>query len=96
MKNCNDNLSNKTKLVYRLTRDSLIAPVKIHFLFEYWRVRTNVVRPLQGRTLFINTQTNKHVRLYSTKQGLWFITGFTDGEGCFRINILKDDKNRTG
>lgn len=72
--------------------------MKTHYLFDYCCVRTNEVRPLQGRTLFINTQTNKHVRLYSTKQGLdpWFITGFTDGEGCFRINILKDNKNRTG
>jgi len=26
----------------------------------------------------------------------WFITGFTDGEGCFRISLLKDPRNRLG
>jgi hypothetical protein len=26
----------------------------------------------------------------------WFITGLTDGEGCFRINIIKDSECRTG
>lgn len=54
--------------------------MKTNSLFDYCCVPTNEVRPLGGRNLFINTQTNKHVRLYSTKQGLdpWFITGFTD------------------
>jgi len=26
----------------------------------------------------------------------WFITGFTDAEGCFRISLVKDSRNRTG
>jgi len=26
----------------------------------------------------------------------WFVTGFTDGEGCFWINVYKDDTYKTG
>lgn len=26
----------------------------------------------------------------------WFITGFTDGEGCFSISVIKDNKSKSG
>ena len=37
-------------------------------------------------------------RLYSTKTCLdpWFLTGFTDGEGCFNITISKDSRQKIG
>jgi hypothetical protein len=26
----------------------------------------------------------------------WFITGFTDGEGCFTLSIVKDNRSKRG
>ena len=26
----------------------------------------------------------------------WFLTGFTDGEGCFRVRISKRNERKTG
>lgn len=67
-------------------------------LSQVSRVRTDIARRLQRTTFFINTRATKHVRFYSTKRGLnpLFITGFTDAEGCFSLNIIKDQKSRTG
>ena len=88
--------TSKTKFVYRLIRSNLSPLSKTNFLFNYTSIRPNLVRSLQWRPLFINKQTNKNIRFYSTKQRLdpFFITGFTDG--CFRVNIIKDNKSRTG
>ena len=32
---------------------------------------------------------------FNNKLNPWFVTGFTDAEGCFIILILKDPKNKT-
>lgn len=47
-------------------------------------------------------RVNPESRSYSTLNGRgakkdpWFITGLIDAEGCFRVNIVEDTKNRCG
>ena len=44
------------------------------------------------------TSKVKHSRLnlQNFKINPWFVTGFTDGEGCFSITIFKDNQKNIG
>lgn len=55
--------------------------------------QNNNVLPLAGK---ISTNTEAHEGLAEESLHSWFITGFTDAEGCFRISLVKDLRNRLG
>lgn len=68
-------------------------------------IETTVFKSPLGRLGTMNAKRNEFEkqRTYSTVAGSsnkkvhpYFITGFTDGEGCFSISIIQDGKTNTG
>lgn len=54
--------------------------------------------PVGGQSNYISTLTadTKLISNHNSVMHPWFITGFTDGEGCFWIDVYKDNTYKTG
>lgn len=61
----------------------------------------------ETRIFTLSNQVNKHIRFFTTKRvkqdetknfklNPWFITGFIDAEGCFMLNLVKNNKLKAG
>lgn len=61
-------------------RSNYIAPCKNSFIFN---------KP-QRRTISTSTASQ------NIKLNPWFVTGFTDAEGCFEVYLVKNDKRSSG
>ena len=50
-----------------------------------------MVKPLLGQKRYYSTKRIDNTNLYP-----WFITGFTDGEGCFTLSVRKNSNLNCG
>ena len=67
--------------------------------FVYIRPKINFPKQLRSTHTLSNVaagQKNYDLRNNTNNLDPWFVTGFTDGEGCFLINVRPNSKLKTG
>jgi hypothetical protein len=83
------NNNNNQKKIVRTARP--MSYISLRYLSS--SSQNNNVLPSVGK---ISTNTGAHEELVEESLHSWFITGFTDAEGCFRISLIKDLRSRSG
>ena len=55
------------------------------------RIPSNLVNTLRNNYSIMSTLSESELTINP-----WYVTGFTDGEGCFIVTIIKDNKYKLG
>ena len=80
-------------------KNALYSEEKLYIkILGYTSVRFNYEFPIKiNMVRFIsNTRSFSSRTVQNPKIDPWWITGFSDGEGCFLISVCKNEKYKTG
>lgn len=90
------NNNNNNKEVVRASRPMSYISLR-YYSSSVSRTQNNNVLPSSvGKFLTTSDPCGRSPGLVEESLHAWFITGFTDAEGCFKISLVKDPRNRLG
>lgn len=82
---------------FRSTLRDFERNYKVRFLSSGIHIKQRSNKVVLQSFAFLSLSSQKKLNLSpAAKIKPWFVTGFTDAEGCFFVNVVKDNKYKTG